>query len=189
VMVTVPSPCSAVTYRSRTSGVSSTPGSWAWWNAWPAPSRVGTTSSNRRGGASSFDSFQSTAVAALHPVPSGWRDVGQVLAGARACSTHAGETAGARHTRAATLGQPTRSRSCRRPARCGGRPARVRSPPPRMTVHGGQVGLAGVRACVLHAVAGLIGEIAEVDLPLVRRPASIRMFARRRTPCPCRWSR
>jgi hypothetical protein len=59
----------------------------------------------------------------------------------------------------------------------------------RGAVEGGEVGLARVRGGVLHAVAGLVGELAEVHLPRVRgRGEHPDVRAGAEDPSPCRWS-
>ena len=59
----------------------------------------------------------------------------------------------------------------------------------RRAVERRDVGLARVRGGVLDAVAGLVGELAEVDLPGVRRPGrACGCWRPRRTSGPCRWS-
>jgi len=80
----------------------------------------------------------------LHPVRAGGEDVGQVLAGARLSTTRVRRRCPAARRAADTSAAHGRG-VVGRPARCGRRPARVRSRRPRHeAVHGGQVGLAGV---------------------------------------------
>ena len=137
----------------------------------PGPAaRSRTTSSKRLRGAMASTRPQSTRLRPLHALGPGGEDVGEVAADV-ALVDDPGQAAGAgQHGEQRHLGQRHRRRPVVDEEDLVAGQRQLVAAAGRGAVDGGDPDLAGVGRGVLDAVAGLVGELAEVDLVGVRRP-------------------